>query len=95
MPLFGIAFAVAALLFLVLVILQTVLRQQVHEARFGVQEIHPRDPRFANDLGVIWKEHKRVFERSALRTLFLAVFIAFALSALIGLGIFLYVHHAF
>ena len=50
MALYGIAFTVAVILFAVLGFMQHVMRQQVHHARFGNQEISPWDVRYSNPL---------------------------------------------
>jgi hypothetical protein len=73
MVLYEIAFTVAAILFAVLGCMQHVMRQQVHHARFGNQEMSPWDVRYSNPLFGqygIWTLHKRAYERSGLRSSF-------------------------
>ena len=67
MPLYEIVFVMAVVLFAALSFMQVIMRQQVHQARFGNQEISPWDGRFSNNLlgqYGIWKLHKRAYERS-------------------------------
>jgi hypothetical protein len=83
MPLYEIAFVAAVILFGALSIMQVRMRQQVHHARFGNQQISPWDWHFSNNLlGLygIWRLHKRAYERSGLRLSFLAVFVALLVS---------------
>lgn len=47
MPLYESAFGVAVVLFAALAFMQVMMRQQVHHARFGNQEIGPSDVRFS------------------------------------------------
>jgi hypothetical protein len=98
MPLYEIAFVVAAILFAALGFMQHVMRQQVHQARFGNQQISPWDVRYSNPLFGqygIWALHKRAYERSGLRSLFLAVSLALLASLTVGFCHFLYVRHRF
>jgi hypothetical protein len=94
MPLYEIEFVAAVILFGALSIMQVRMRQQVHHARFGNQQISPWDWHFSNNLlGLygIWRLHKRAYERSGLRLSFLAVFVALLVSIIVGLSDFLYV----
>ncbi len=96
MTLYEIAFVFAAVLFFALVFMQIMMRQQVHRARFGNQEISPGDVRFSNNLfgqDGIWILHKRTCGRSALRFSFLAVSFALSISLIVGLCDLLYVRH--
>jgi hypothetical protein len=95
MPLYGIAFVVAVVLLAALVFMQVVMRQQVHHARFGNQQISPWDVRFSNNLFGqfgIWKLHKRAYERSAVRFVFATVSIALLVSTVVGIWDFVYLH---
>jgi hypothetical protein len=92
MPMYKIAFIVAAALLAVLAFIQVTMRRQVHEANYGNPEISPWDVRFANDMFGqygIWNLHKRAFERSALRSWFLALSVAWLVSALFAIVGFL------
>jgi hypothetical protein len=82
MPTYLIAFIISGVLLAALAFMQVTMRRQVHEANYGIQEISPWDVRFANDLGIIWKLHKRAFEHSALRSWFLALSAAWIASVL-------------
>jgi hypothetical protein len=98
MPLYEIAFVVAAILFAALGLMQHVMRQQVHQARFGNQQINPWDVRYSNSLFGqygIWTLHKRADERSRLRSTFLVVSVALLASLIVGFCHFLYVRHRF
>jgi len=87
-----IAFGVALIvLFLALSFLTEMMRRQVHEARYGNQQIGPSDVRFVNDLlgqNGIWDSHKRLYRRSRLRACFLTVIMA--LLFCFTLGAYLY-----
>jgi hypothetical protein len=50
MPLYEIAFVIAVVLFGALAFMQERMRQQVHNARFGNQEISPWGLHFSNNL---------------------------------------------
>jgi hypothetical protein len=98
MPLYEIAFGVAAVLFATLSFMQVMMRQQVHHARFGNQEINPSDVRYSNDIFGqygIWNLHKRTYERSALRSSFVAASVAFLVCAIVGVCDFLFVRYRF
>ena len=98
MPLYGIAFVVAGIFFAALAVIQHIMRQQVHHARFGNQEISPWDRRYSNPLlgqFGIWTLHKRAYERSGLRLSFLAALLALLVSVILGFCHFLYVRHGF
>lgn len=88
MPLYEIAFAVAVISFAALACIQHLMRQQVHYARFGNQEIEPWDVRYSNPLFGeygIWKLHKRAHERSALRFSLVGLSLVLLASLVIGL----------
>jgi len=94
MPHYGIAFLVAVVLFFVLCFMQEMMRQQVHHARFGNQEIGPWDVRFSSDFAGqygIWKQHRRAYERSGVRFSFVVVSAALVTSIFVGICDFLYV----
>jgi len=62
MPTYEIALLIAVALFAALSFMQVIMQWQVHQARFGNQEIGPWDVRFSNSLlgqYGIWKMHKR------------------------------------
>ena len=96
MPTYEIALLTAVVLFAILSVMQIVMRQQVHQARFGNQEISPWDVRFSNNLlgqHGIWKLHKQAYERSLLRPCFTAVSLALLVSILVAIGDFFYARH--
>ena len=96
MALHEIAFIAAVILFAVLGCMQHVMRQQVHRARFGDQEISPWDVRYSNPLFGqygIWTLHNRAYERSVLRSWFVGVSILMLASLVVGLCNLLYMHH--
>jgi hypothetical protein len=96
MPVYEIAFVAAVVLFVALSFVQVMMRQQVHHARFGNQEVSPLDVRFSNNLFGqygIWKLHKRAYERSGLRSTFVAASVAFLVSIMVGVCDFLYVRY--
>jgi len=98
MRLYEIAFVVAAVLFGALALMQHAMRQQVHHARFGNQEINPWDIRYSNPLlgkYGIWTLHKQAYERSGLRLSFLIIFAAFLASLAVGFWHLLYLRHVF
>ncbi len=98
MPLYEIAFGVAVVLFAALAFMQVMMRQQVHHARFGNQEIGPTDVRFSNSLFGqygIWNLHKRAHDRSALRSSYVAASVAFLVCAIVGVCDFLFVRYGF
>jgi hypothetical protein len=98
MRLYGIAIVVAVILFAVLGFLQHILRQQVHRAHFGNQEISPWDARYSNPLlgqYGIWTLHKRAYERSGLRLSFLAILLALLACLIVGVCHFFFVRHGF
>jgi hypothetical protein len=67
---------VAAVLFFSLGFLQEVMRGQVHRAKYGYEEISPWDVRYVHgDFGPhgIWKSHKQLCQRSAVRLTFLVI----------------------
>jgi hypothetical protein len=96
MPLYEIAFGVAVVLCAALTFMQVIMRQQVHQARFGNQGISPWDVRFSNDLlgqFGIWKLHKRAYERSALRSSFVTVSVALSVSMIVGIWDLVYLRY--
>jgi hypothetical protein len=98
MVLYEIAFTVAVILFAALGCMQHIMRQQVHHARFGNQEISPWDVRYSNPLFGqygIWTLHKRAYERSGLRSSFVGISILLLASLVVGLCNLLYVRHGF
>ena len=96
MPLYEVAFVAAVILFGALSLMQVRMREQVHHARFRNQQISPWDWHFSNNLlGVygIWKLHKRAYERSGLRSTFVAASVALLMAIIVGVCDFLYVRH--
>ena len=96
MPLYEIAFGAALVLFAALSFMRGMMRQQVHHTRFGDQEIRPWNERFSNNLFGqygIWNLHKRAYERSLLRSSFLAVSVAFLISVMLAVCGFLYLRY--
>ena len=94
MPFYEMSLLMAIGLSAVLAFLQVLMRQQVHQARFGNQEISPWDNRFSNDLlgrSGIWKLHRHVYERSLLRSLFVTVLVALILCVAAAIYGFFYV----
>lgn len=92
MPVYEIASLISVVLFFVLSFLQVIMRQQVHQARFGNQEISPWDVRFSNSLlgqYGIWNLHKRAYERSFLRSFFIAISLALLACVIVAVGSFL------
>jgi hypothetical protein len=93
MSMYEIAFVSAVIFFGALTFIQVRMREQVHHSRFGDQQISPWDRRFSNNLlGLygVWKLHKRAFERSGLRSAFVAASVAFLVSVIVGVCDFLY-----
>jgi len=93
MSLYEIAFVIAIVLFGALALMQERMRQQVHHARFGNQQIGPWSLHFSNNLlGLygIWKQHKVAYKQSGIRSSFVAVFIAFLAFLIVGVCDFLY-----
>jgi len=75
------------ILFLALALITETMRRQVHEGRYGNEEITPWNVRFVNDLlgqYGIWNLHKQLYQRSALRLLFLGVLVAIAVCLATG-----------
>jgi len=96
MPLYEIAFIIAIVLFGALALMQERMRQQVHQARFGNQEISSWSLHFSHNLlGLpgIWKLHQRAYERSNLRSSYLAVFITLLVTIILGVCDLLYVRY--
>jgi hypothetical protein len=82
-------------LFIALTLLNYMMRRQVHEARFGSEEISPWDVRFVNDLfgeSGIWNSRKRLYQRSRLRLWLVTLSIAFLICLAVGACVFLYAH---
>jgi hypothetical protein len=84
MSVYRIAFILSSLSLAALAFIQITMRRQVHGANYGHQEISPWDVRYANDMGNIWRLHKRAFERSALRSWFIVLFVAWIGSSLLA-----------
>jgi hypothetical protein len=80
--------AAVVALFFVLAVLTVVMRRQVHEGLYGNPDINPfGDPRFVNSLFGqfgIWYFHKKLYERSAIRTAVSVVLAAILIFAAIG-----------
>jgi hypothetical protein len=88
MVLYQLAFVAAAVLFIALVFMQVIMQRQVHHANSGNQEISPWDVRFANNMFGrygIWNLHRRAYERSKLRSLFLVLAVAWIVSVSVAL----------
>ena len=94
MPLDEIAFVVAVVLLGALSLMQERMRRQV--SHFGDKEINFWDWHFSHNLlGLtrIWKLHKRAYKRSSLRWWFVAVFVTFLASIILGVFGLLYVRY--
>jgi len=95
MPGYEIAVSAFVVLFSALVLVTEMMRRQVHQGRYGNQQVSPFDRRFVNDLlgeGGIWKSHKQLYPRSGLRSCFWAVMVALLICVMIG--VFLYVQRS-
>jgi len=80
-------------LFFSLVLIAEAMRRRVHEARYQNQQISPWDVRFQNDLlgqYGIWNSHKRLYQRSSLRSWFWTVLIALFVSMVLGAYVYVY-----
>lgn len=89
------ALAVAVVLFFALVLMQEIMRRQVHDANYGRQEIGPFDVRYANNVfgpDGIWSLHKRLHARSRLRMCFLIALAAFLVLLIMGVSGYIYAH---
>lgn len=78
-PLYKSAFSVAAVLLVVLALMQVHMRRQVHHANYGNDAVNPWDTRFVNSMfGIygIWNQHKRAYEQSGIRSWFLGLLFA-------------------
>lgn len=66
--------------------MQVVMRRQAHDANYGIgsREVSPWDVRYLNDVRGIWNAHKKAYERSVLRSVFIALFAAWSGSVLIA-----------
>ena len=86
MPLHQIAFVCSVVLLFALCVMQVMLRRQAHDANYGTgnREISPWDVRYLNDMGAIWKAHKKAYERSALRSVFVVVTAVWLVSVLVA-----------
>ena len=90
------AFEVSTVVLLVvLVLIGEMMRRQVHEARYGNQQISPWDRRFVNDLlgrSGIWGFHKQLYQRSSLRLWFLVVLAALLTCLALSAYVYLQAH---
>lgn len=94
MPLHQVAIICSFVLLVPLVFIQEAMRRQVHNANYGIgsPEISPWDVRFVNHMfgqHGIWNLHKKAYERSALRSLFIVFSAAWLVSVLVALLAFL------
>lgn len=86
MPLHVVAFICSGVLLVPLGFIQVIMRQQAHDARYGVgsPEISPWDVRYLNGIHGIWTAHKKAYEHSALRSLFVALSGVWLVAVLVG-----------
>jgi len=91
MPLQQTAFICCGVLVVPLAVMQVIMRRQAHDANYGIgsRGISPWDVRYLNDMRGIWNAHKKVYERSALRSVFVVLFAAWSVSLLIAVLAFL------
>jgi hypothetical protein len=94
MPLRQVAFIFSCVLLAPLAVMQVIMRRQVHDAKYGMgsPEISPWDVRFVNEMfgeHGIWNAHKKAYERSALRSLFIVFSAAWLVSVLFAVLAFL------
>ncbi|HET8827404.1 MAG TPA: hypothetical protein VFM77_19845 [Terriglobales bacterium] len=85
MPVHQVAFICSGVLVVPLALLQVLMRRQAHDANYGIgsREVNPWDVRYVNDLRGIWNAHKKAYERSVLRSAFIALFAAWSVSLLV------------
>src|SRR5215467_6195778 len=93
MPLHRVAFICSGVLLVPLAVIQVIMRQQVHDANYGIgsPEISPWDVRFVNEMFGeygIWNAHKKAYQRSALRSSFIALSAAWLVSLLVAVVAF-------
>ena len=94
MQLHQLAFICSGVLIVPLVVIQVIMRRQVHHANYGIgsPEISPWDVRFVNHMfgeHGIWNVHKKAYERSALRSLFIVLSGVWVVSVLVAVLAFL------
>jgi len=90
MSLHQVAFICSGVLLVPLALIQVIMRRQAHDANFGIgsPEISPWDVRYLNDMGTIWKTHKKAYGRSALRSSFIVLSAAWLVSVLVAVVTF-------
>ena len=79
--------------FFALVLIAEAMRRQVHEGRYGNQQVGPWDAHFVNTLlgqHGLWNSHKRLYQRSRLRSCFSALLIALFICFVVGAYVYLY-----
>jgi len=89
MPLHQLAFICSGVLLAPLAVIQVIMRRQAHDANYGIgsPEISPGDVRYLNGMfgkDGIWNAHKRVYERSAVRSVFIVLSAAWVASVLVA-----------
>jgi len=91
MPLHQVAFICCGVLVVPLAVMQVIMRRQAHKANYdiGSREISPWDVRYLNDMRGIWNAHKKAYERSALRSVFVVLFAAWSVFVLVAVLAFL------
>ena len=94
MPLHQVAFICSGVLLVPLAVIQVIMRRQVHDANYGIgsPETSPWDVRFINSMfgeHGIWKAHTKAYERSALRSSFVVLSVAWLVSVLVAALAFL------
>ena len=94
MPLHQVAFICSGVLLVPIAVIQVIMRRQVHHAIYGIgsPEISPWDVRFINAMfgeHGIWNAHTKAYERSALRSSFVVLSIAWLVSVLVAVLAFL------
>ena len=97
MPLYRLAFICSGVLLVPLALIQVVMRRQVDDADYGIgsPEISPWDVRYLNSMfgkHGIWNTHKKAYEHSALRSLFVVLSAAWLLAVLVAASAFLLKH---
>jgi hypothetical protein len=94
MTLHQVAFICSCVLLAALVVMQVIMRRQVHDTKYGIgnPEISPWDLRYLNEMfgkHGICNAHKKAYERSALRSLFIVFSAAWVVSVLVAVLAFL------
>lgn len=94
MPLNQLAFICSGVLIVPLGVTQVIMRRQVHESNYGIggPEIGPSDVRFVNHMfgeHGIWNAHKKAYQHSGLRSLFVALSGVWVVSVLVAVLAFL------